>query len=1008
MARSTARFLLLITLIPLFLLPFCCGCFHTERDALLQFKAAINYSSRSFLSSYLSSWEKGGDCCLWDDISCHNTARHVVSLEIHGDYYGGVISKSLCTLTSLATIRLTYMGLTGTLPPCFVNLSSLAILDLSYNELEAETVLSSICLLSNLSVVDLSGNLLNGSLPSCLGYLSSLTELHLSSSLPFLDLEDNVLEGETVLSSICLLSNLSKIYLSRNQLNGSLPSCVGNLSSLKELHLPYNMLSGNIPLSSSLAVLDLSYNNFEGETALSNICLLSNLSEIDLSENQLNGSLPSCLSSLSSLIELHLSGNGLSGNIPLSSSLAVLDLSANNFEGETALSNICLLSNLSEIDLSTNQLNGSLPSCLGNLSSLISLDIHGNHLSGNIPYSLGNLSSLKYFDVSNNSLSGSIPDSFGNLSSLESMDLSYNHLNGTLPSSFSRLSSLTELYADGNAFNQSIASSVLPSSIEGLSLSLDDQHMISEAFLHNLSKLDNLYLSNCEVNISSTWIPSFQLGSLFMTSCKVDGQIPLWISTQFSLLELELPDNNLVGEIPSWLFDMSIQYINLTANHLEGRLLLNSSARNSLVVLDVSRNALSGQIPSIWPPNIEALLLNENFLTGNIPPQLQGFCSLEIVNLANNYLNGIIPPSLANCSELQNLNLGDNHLRGMIPYEFSKLSELQSLLIKNNQLTRSLSPSISNCTALHLLDVGQNFFKGQIPKSIGNLTKLKVLAMRKNHFEGNIPAEIGQLKNLQILDLSSNQLSGLIPYSIFSLQAMLVEIHQEFSEVQLEIVGQSFGMFYTYKIGLTMNSKGRDEHYTYIFPTMMAIDLSNNHLNGDLPSDVGKLKGLKLLNLSMNNFSGVIPNSIVQLIWLESLDLSANHFSGQIPPDLGSLSYLGALNFSNNHLSGNIPQGGHMTTFNKSSYSSNPDLWGCPLPKKCSWPEFAPSPPPISTSINEEEQSEESVGYDMGVGLSFVAGFTIVLVFIVLKKKYFEGVDSVLKIFFPWLHNLTL
>ncbi|XP_057863015.2 receptor-like protein EIX2 [Cryptomeria japonica] len=462
--------------------------------------------------------------------------------------------------------------------------------------------------------------------------------------------------------------------------------------------------------------------------------------------------------------------------------------------------------------------------------------------------------------------------------------------------------------------------------------------------------------------------------------------------------------------------DLSLEYINLTANHLQGRLLLNASAWKDLEVVDVSNNALCGQIPSIWPSNIQVLLLNINSLTGNIPPRLQGCSSLHILNFANNHLNGIIPPSLANCSALRVLNLGDNDLRGVIPSDFGKLIQLQSLVIKNNKVSGSFPPSISNCRKLYFLDIGQNLLKGQIPKSIGNISELRVLAMRRNKFEGSIPVEIAHLKHLQILDLSSNCLSGLIPHDIFSLPAMLIEPYKEFSVATNLTIGVYLYRFndpsYMYNNGLNMASKGRDQNYTYIFPTMASIDLSDNQLNGNLPSDLGNLKGLKLFNLSINNLNGTIPNSIVQMSWLESLDLSTNHFSGQIPSDLGSLSYLGALNFSNNNLSGSIPQGGHMTTFTESSYSDNPNLWGCPLQKKCSWPEFSLAPPPISKYINEEEQSEENLWYWIGVGLSYGAGFAAVVVPVVLKRKwgyqYFKGVDLVLNFFFPWFHKLTL
>ncbi|XP_057819347.2 receptor-like protein kinase [Cryptomeria japonica] len=181
-------------------------------------------------------------------------------------------------------------------------------------------------------------------------------------------------------------------------LTGTVPPCLGKLSSLTELDLSFNRLSGNIPVFSSLAVLYLKANILEGETVLSTICMVRNLSKVDLSGNQLNGSLPSCLGSLSSLTELRLSHNRLSENIPLSfanmsSSLAVFDLEYNVLEGETVINSICMLNNLRKVDLSASRLNGNVPACLGRLSSLTKLDLPGNGLRGNIPLSFGNMSS---------------------------------------------------------------------------------------------------------------------------------------------------------------------------------------------------------------------------------------------------------------------------------------------------------------------------------------------------------------------------------------------------------------------------------------------------------------------------------------------------------------------------------------------------------------------------------------------------------------------------------------
>ncbi|XP_028207647.1 receptor-like protein 9b isoform X2 [Glycine soja] len=54
-------------------------CIQTEREALLQFKAAL-------LDPYgmLSSWTTS-DCCQWQGIRCSNLTAHVLMLDLHGD-----------------------------------------------------------------------------------------------------------------------------------------------------------------------------------------------------------------------------------------------------------------------------------------------------------------------------------------------------------------------------------------------------------------------------------------------------------------------------------------------------------------------------------------------------------------------------------------------------------------------------------------------------------------------------------------------------------------------------------------------------------------------------------------------------------------------------------------------------------------------------------------------------------------------------------------------------------
>ncbi len=79
------------------------------------------------------------------------------------------------------------------------------------------------------------------------------------------------------------------------------------------------------------------------------------------------------------------------------------------------------------------------------------------------------------------------------------------------------------------------------------------------------------------------------------------------------------------------------------------------------------------------------------------------------------------------------------------------------------------------------------------------------------------------------------------------------------------------------------------------------LNLSHNNLNGSLPSEVGRLQNLKVLNLSNNNFTGV-PAEIGSLKNLELLDLSNNSITG-LPNELGNLTNLKYLDLTGNDYS---------------------------------------------------------------------------------------------------------
>ena len=82
-----------------------------------------------------------------------------------------------------------------------------------------------------------------------------------------------------------------------------------------------------------------------------------------------------------------------------------LDLSENQLSG-TIPAEIGNLTSLTDLLLGRNQLSGTIPVEIGNLTSLDDLELHVNQLSGTIPAEIGNLPSLTTLSIGVNQLSG--------------------------------------------------------------------------------------------------------------------------------------------------------------------------------------------------------------------------------------------------------------------------------------------------------------------------------------------------------------------------------------------------------------------------------------------------------------------------------------------------------------------------------------------------------------------------------------------------------------------------
>ncbi|GFP98092.1 probable LRR receptor-like serine/threonine-protein kinase at4g36180 [Phtheirospermum japonicum] len=505
-----------------------------------------------------------------------------------------------------------------------------------------------------------------------------------------------------------------------------------------------------------------------------------------------------------------------------------------------------------------------------------------------------------------------IDSSLLELKYLSDLDLSFNDFKGSsIPASLGSMKQLQYLNLSG-----------------AYDLRVDDFMWAS-----NLSLLE--YLDMSYVNLSTTkdlvkvlsTLPS--LVELHLSESGLDNTINLphtncLNSTQLftNVQHLDLRGNYFEGEFPCFLRNMtSLGYLDLSVNRYNSSSDLHFVTSSNLFHLDLSFNSLNHKADWIsdflWDKcHLKSLNLEDNHFHGDISGAFKNVSgcwskNLEILSLGSNEFSGHLLEELGELKQLKELDVSDNNLSGPIPSSLGYLRALTGL----------------DVSRLELLDVGDNKLSGKLPHwNIGNYPPiLAVLRLRNNQFHGAIPSVYCQLSQLQMMDLAQNNLTGNIPHCFGNLAGMVKD-------------GTSRATLYDemFRVSLSEVMKGVMMEYTKTAGYLVNLDLSSNHLVGDIPPKLTNLTGLIGLNLSHNHLGGEIPRKIGDMQSLESLDLSSNNLSGTIPGSLSKLTSLSHLKLSNNDLSGKIPTGPQLQTLNDTSnYEGNPGLCGPPLPKKC-------------------------------------------------------------------------
>ncbi|XP_020168786.1 uncharacterized protein [Aegilops tauschii subsp. strangulata] len=329
------------------------------------------------------------------------------------NFLSGSIPPSLGNVSSLSSIFLGQNRLSGLIPETLSHITKLLELDLSFNSLSG-SVPSSIYNMTSLRYFSVGSNTLVGQIPSHIGY--SLSNLQL------LILGSNRLNG-LIPASLANMLNLQILDLSNNSLHGSVPS-LGSLANLRELDLGMNLLEAHdwsfltsLANCTQLTKLSLRGNVLNGSLPISIVNLSRRLEYLSLGPNQISGSIPVEIGNLVNLFSLGMESNFLYGSIPSSigklRNLYILNLSKNKLSGELP----------------------PVLGTYGIGSGLVSLHMEGNRFHGQIPERWHLLVSTRQINLSHNDLSGVVPKFFEQLDKLEQLDLSYNNLEGAVPAS---------------------------------------------------------------------------------------------------------------------------------------------------------------------------------------------------------------------------------------------------------------------------------------------------------------------------------------------------------------------------------------------------------------------------------------------------------------------------------------------------------------------------------------------------------------------------------------------
>ncbi|XP_044485068.1 receptor-like protein 1 [Mangifera indica] len=447
--------------------------------------------------------------------------------------------------TNLEKLYLANNSLSGSLRMSIHSHMSLKELDISINSFYGYIPTRIGAYLPMLQTLNISRNALNGSIPSSFGDMKSLESL---------DLSHNLLIGQIPYQIAMHCLSLQFLVLSNNSLHGEIFPTTFNLKSLLKLQLDGNNFTGKIPDSLSKCSLEGLY----------------------ISDNHLVGMLPRWLGNMSNLRDIIMSNNHLEGPILVEfcqlEKLEVLDLSENNITGSLPFCFPPL--SIKQVHLSRNKLQGQLSNGFSNSASLTTLDIGYNHFGSNIPYWIDRLSNLTYLILSNNNFQGEVPIDLCKLDQLRLIDVSHNNLSGHIPHCLQIAVVRVTSYLAPTLSPVVAGSPIEPPMRKEETIEFTTKN---NSYSYQGRILSYMFGIDFSCNKFVGAIP-YQMGNLVgihalnLSHNNLTGPIPSTFSNLKQIESLDLSYNNLIGKIPPQIVELNcLAVFSVAYNNLSGQ-----------------------------------------------------------------------------------------------------------------------------------------------------------------------------------------------------------------------------------------------------------------------------------------------------------------------------------------------------------------------------------------------------------------------------------------------------